>query len=75
MIKKTSHSLLQYLTRARKIINAMYKNQLNNKIANYRANEPKVICAEYSTAYEQNRYTLHVTIALIITAATLWAIG
>ena len=53
----------------------MYKNQLHNKIANYRANEPKVICAEYSTAYEQNRYTLQVVIALIITAATLWAIG
>lgn len=53
----------------------MYKNQLNNEISNYHANEPKVICAEYSTAYEQNRYTLHIAIALIVTAATLWAIG
>lgn len=53
----------------------MYNNQLNNKIANYRANEAKVICAESSTAYEQNRYALNSAIALIITAATLWALG
>ena len=53
----------------------MYNNQPNNRIANYRTDEPKVICAEYSTAYEQNRHTLHIALALIIVAATLWAIG
>ena len=53
----------------------MYRNQLNNQIAHNRPSEAKVICAEYSAAYEQNRYLLQSAIAIIITAATLWTLG
>ena len=53
----------------------MYNTRLNNRIINNRADEPKVICAEYSAVYEQNRYALQTAIALIIVAATVWAIA
>ena len=53
----------------------MYNNQLNNKLVNNQAYEPKVICAEYLAVYEQSRYALQTAIAAIIIAATVWAIG
>ena len=53
----------------------MYRTQQHNKVVNNRACEAKVICAEYTAVYEQNRYALQSAIATLIIAATLWTLG